>query len=97
MQLWHFHSKILDGFYASEVYLIADGKDQAVERALEAYDHWVADRIDTYGTHPILHLFPEDYDEEELAQVSAVRESFKAEAHQLLEPVPTNWVILHKS
>jgi hypothetical protein len=54
MPLWHFHSDVLDGFYASEVYVSAISKPWAVQQALMAFDKWVQYRLSEYGYIPLI-------------------------------------------
>ena len=54
MPLWHFHSEVLKGFYASEVYASARTKGGAIQYAGEAFDNWVKLYHDNMGYWPLI-------------------------------------------
>lgn len=54
MPLWHFHSDVLDGFYASEIYVSSLSKALAVISAGNAFDAWIQQRVMDYGYIPLI-------------------------------------------
>ena len=95
MMLWHMHSNVLQGFYASEVYVIASTKEEAIQRALVAYDAWLKEQVDDYCFDPLTSAFPGEPDYP--ADAAAVRAKFAAELHVSLEACPENAIIFRKT
>lgn len=93
--LWHMHSDILDGFYAAEVYVSAETKDQAVQLGLDAYDAWLENEIKEYFCDPLTWSNPEDDDY--ASQAKANRETFLLELQTELQPVPNNAMIFRRT
>lgn len=79
MSLWHFHSRVLDGFYASDVYVSAISPAWAVQQAGHAFDRWVKQHVDSYGFIP---LIDDGFNDQGLAdqQLAAKKEQFLEEA-----------------
>lgn len=78
MRLWYMDSKVLQGFYKSEVYAVGANKNDAIQTALQAYDHWVADQLAEYGFHRLISdSFPDD--EQHIEQSRLKREEFHRE------------------
>lgn len=61
MRLWYMNSKVLEGFYKSEVYAAGSNKKDAIQAALQAYDHYITKYVHDMGFHPLISSnFPED-------------------------------------
>jgi len=70
MKLWYMNSKVLEGFYRSEVYAIGANKEEAITAALLAYDRWVEYQLDTFGGLFIIsESFPDDPNHKKQLQV----------------------------
>jgi hypothetical protein len=95
MTLWHMHSKVLDGFYASEVYVSAAIKAVAVNKAVEAFNLYIQKEFEDYGFNPLISAFPDD--EEYVDEMIKLRAAFKAEAEEKLETIPNNSVIFRRT
>lgn len=93
--LWHMRSDVLDGFYASEVYVSAEDQPQAIEVALQAYDIWLTQQIDDYLYHPLISLDPDDVGYDIVA--SAKRTEFAQELRIKLVRQSANGIILRKT
>lgn len=93
--LWHMHSDVLEGFYASEVYIAADDQPQAIEVGLQIYKTWLDKEIADYGYDPLTHNDPddEDYKNEALEK----RLQFQQELRTKLVRQPANGIIFRKT
>lgn len=84
MKLWHMHSDVLQGFYASEVYVAATSRSFALIKGMEAYDRHISEYIESIGIHP---LISDNWPEDELfkEQALAKRNEFSIELSQKLK------------
>ena len=86
MPLWHFHSEVLKGFYASEVYVSADDYNSALLKVLLFYDQYVAAMIQEFGTTFLTDSI--EGDPEFTAESTSKRMEFRQEAITKLKPIP---------
>lgn len=86
MKLWHMHSDLLGGFYASDVYAAGESLTDAVHVALLAYDRWLGERLEETIAHP-LGDYCEKGDEGFAEHCKTCRDLFKAELKEKLKPV----------
>lgn len=95
MLLWHMHSEVLAGFYASEVYVTAASQSDAVQLAVDAFDTWLKNEVENYWFNPLTYDQPDDPGyEHEMVQL---RLKFVAEATALLKQAPNNAIIFRKT
>lgn len=83
MSLWHMHSEILQGFYASEVYVSADNKQSARSFASEAFDRHIKEMEDDYLCNFLINADPGDAEYPE--QFVDLRRRFYDETEKLEE------------
>lgn len=95
MLLWHMHSKVLAGFYASEVYVAAASQSDAVQLAVDAFDIWLKNEVENYWFNPLTYAQPDDPGYEHA--MAQLRVKFIAEAITMLKQVPNNAIILRKT
>lgn len=79
MQLWHFNSTNLKGFYASEVYAIGETMEELLKNAGDVFDVWAKAYQEDVGYWPLV----DDYFNEEGkadAQLAEIKEAFLREA-----------------
>jgi hypothetical protein len=94
-KLWHFYSKTLDGFYQSDVLVLADHKDAAVDEACKACEDWIRHQIEEYWYSGVM-----DYCDEEDDLEGSLREflkKFRTDANENISAVPNNRIVMHKS
>ena len=94
-RLWHAHSKVLDGFYASEVYVSAQTKEEAVQVSLAAYDEWLASKLVDFFYDPLTSTDPGD--SEYPFEAAQKRGEFEREITEEIKPLPGNGCILRKT
>lgn len=87
MQLWHMHSKVLKGFYQSDVFAAGASRNDAIQVALGAFDHWSAKQVKENFYHPLVSDLEPD-DEDFKGRLRTVRTAFHEELQKSLEPVP---------
>lgn len=95
MILWHMHSKVLQGFYASEVYVVAVSREYAIDQACKVFDKWLVKESEEYWFNPLTSADPGD--PEYPAELAAVQLAFKTEAEQLIQHVPENAAIFRRT
>jgi hypothetical protein len=95
MSLWYMHSKILEGFYASEVFVSADTEAEAHQLGLQAYDNWLSEYLHSYWNHPLISSYQDDPEYE--AEAKAKRAEFAEELSDKLTPVPQSALIFRKT
>jgi hypothetical protein len=72
------HSKVLKGFYKSEVYVVGANKEDAIQTGLQAYDQYIEEQLEEYGCNYLLDdIYPDD--EFHAEQAKAKREEFHQE------------------
>jgi hypothetical protein len=97
-QLWVCYSSVLRGFYQSQVTVVADSKEDAIEKALAAFDDYVDCRIEEIGdvsfepfppveNSDLINVNYDDDTDEVAAARKRAREAFKAELEVRIEPV----------
>lgn len=93
-QLWAVHSQTLKGFYASEVYVVAATKEEAVRRAGEVYDTWIDEEVNSphWGYHP---LVDDPFDDDLPEQAAEVRARFMAEVEEKIFPQGIGLIFRH--
>lgn len=92
MILWYMRSKLLDGFYKSEVYVSSPNKFSAITEALAAYDRYIKDYLDDWGYHPLIQdSFPEN--ENHVSQSLEARDLFQKELSDNLKSTKYTAVI----
>lgn len=84
IKLFHMHSTIVDGFYASEVYVAAPDKDAAEEIAFDTFLEWLDDQIADWCFPCGLDPEDDDYNEKR----NQVIKTFSEELTARLQPVP---------
>lgn len=93
MTLWHMRSKVLNGFYQSEVIVEGDTRSEAINNALNGYDGWLALTLDQQGYHPLISSsYPEDEDHK--AESSLKRAEFHREAQAILAELDSPFLIM---
>jgi hypothetical protein len=98
MILWHMSSKVLDGFYASEVWAAAETEVDAIEVALGAYDRWIAEGLKDYGYNRINDTWGRFEDDNEYeSETKKSRKRFHDELKEKLKPVSGRASIHHYS
>lgn len=93
MILWHLYSKVLDGFYQSDVLVVASQRAEAVDRACTAVRKWMLDHAKEYGY--VFNLYEEDDDFQE--SVEAKLSEFRKEAEDNISRVSGGAIVMHKS
>lgn len=83
MSLWHMHSDVLKGFYASEVYVSAYNKQSARASASEAFDRYIKMMEDDLNCNFLTEDMP--WDPEYPTQLSELRRRFYDETDKLEE------------
>ena len=78
MPLFHLHSKVLDGFYQSDVYVAAPNVEAAKELAFDAFTMWLDRQLAEYHFFPLGRCHDPD-DEDFGAARSEVIKSFNEE------------------
>jgi hypothetical protein len=94
--LWHMESRVLEGFYQSEVLVAAVNKEDAMQVCMQAYDNWLAERLKDYGYHPLISDNYPDDDEFEV-QSKAKRIEFHKELRERLKQIPGRGLLLVSS
>lgn len=95
MILWHAYSKMLQGFYASEVYVVAADQTEAVQLAMVAYDVWLQHETSDFFYDPLTSADPGD--SEYQLEAAKKRTEFEHEMQQQLQVVENNAIILRKT
>ncbi len=110
MNLYHAHSRELNGFYQSDILVAAPDQATAEDLALTAYEKWIRAYWDEMGftpTHDARATIYDDSlgDEETDAETQEDFETelrirldlMRAELNHRLKPVENNTIIMHRS
>ncbi|MEP3668036.1 MAG: hypothetical protein ABJN42_15030 [Roseibium sp.] len=94
--LWHMRSKVLQGFYKSEVLVAATSREDAIMIALQAYDHWLKQQLEDMGFHPLIsESFPDDEGFKEESKLK--RQEFHAELKESFAQNPHRGLVMVSS
>lgn len=94
MTLFTAHLKALRGFYASDVYVVAENREQALERALAALETYFDGQVQEFGVSFLIRDSDNMPDDPEFSQNRADwLEEIKGELEQML--VPASDVIIN--
>ncbi len=103
MTLWAAHLKTLKGFYASDVFVVAESLEEAITAALQAYDKYCQNYLESYGYWPFIEdSWLEDeleeyrYQEDEMPDcITQHRQKVEDELKRELEPQPSAVLMIH--
>jgi hypothetical protein len=93
-KLWHMHSEVLRGFYASEIYLVAETREVAIDLAIHAFKTWVESEEADYSYNPLIEAWPGEFEYPE--QLRNLYDDFRTEAKAKLAVVSENAVIFRR-
>jgi hypothetical protein len=94
-KLWHANSRVLDGFYASEVHVVASDKSTAVKAAMGAYDAWLEEGMNQNYYHPLItSSYPNDSGF--VQESKEKRDEFEAEMNLKLTPKESTGSIIRR-
>jgi hypothetical protein len=93
--LWHAHSKVLNGFYMSDVYVAAMTKEQALQLVMVSYDEWLANEVKEFFYDPLTQADPDE--KEYQFEAAQKRGEFEREMTEQLQPLPANAIIIRKT
>jgi hypothetical protein len=89
--LWHLNSKVLGGFYASDIYVAAEDKAEAIANATAAFDAFFEERLKEYGYFQNIHSWDDDND----AEKAELRASMIAEIEEKIIQIPGPGLVVH--
>lgn len=93
MLLWHMHSAVLKGFYASEVIVMGADKKEAQVQAGLAFGRYISEMEEEYHCNFLTESFP--WDPEYEAEKMKLVERFMQETEKL-EQVGYAGLIIHR-
>lgn len=103
-QLWFCKSKVLRGFYQSQVVVVATGKEAAIDKAMEALDAYIDERLDdmwyvSLDANPDdpsaewVTISMDDEPKEAAAARHQAREAFRAELSKSITPIESGHLL----
>jgi hypothetical protein len=94
MMLWHMHSEVLQGFYSSEVIVMASDKNEARVQAGLAFERYITQMVEDFSCNFLVSSFP--WENEYKAELMQLTQRFMEETEKL-EQVGFASLIIHRS
>lgn len=95
--MWHINSKVLGGFYQSDIFVVAKSREEAIDQACTAFSEHIDKAIDDlyFASVGDEYLDPDDDDYEQRREAVITR--FRAEADEQIYPVENNRIVRSSS